>query len=113
MTAVLARSDFLRAPLLATARPEGFKEWYHFVVDRPGWRLLVNFSLAHEASQTGSQRLTPRVIVIAHDERWAVAIERFDESELDVSADLSVLTVGANRITVLPNGYREIGRAHV
>jgi hypothetical protein len=106
MTAVLTRSDFIRAPMLAAARPEGFKEWYHFVVQRPGWRLLVNFSLTHEASRAGSHRLTPRVIVIAHDQRWAGAIERFDESELDVSADLSVLTVGGNRMTVLPDGYR-------
>ena len=26
------RSDFLRAPVLATAQPEGFKEWHHFVI---------------------------------------------------------------------------------
>jgi hypothetical protein len=106
MTAVLTRSDFLRAPLLATARPEGFKEWYHFVVHRPGWRLLVNFSLSHEASGAGSFRLTPRVIVIAHDQCWTGAIERFDDSELDVSADLGVLTVGGNRMTVRPDGYQ-------
>ena len=39
--------------MLAAARPEGFKEWYHFVVQRPGLRLLVNFSLINEASRTG------------------------------------------------------------
>jgi hypothetical protein len=108
MTAVLARTDFVRAPLLAGAKPEGFKEWYHFVVQRPGWRLLVNFSLTHEASHPGSSQLTPRVIVIAHDERWAGGIERFDDSELDVSADLSVLTIAGNRMTVLPDGYRVV-----
>ena len=36
MTAVLAGSDFLRAPVLAAARPEGFKEWHHFVVHGRG-----------------------------------------------------------------------------
>ena len=45
MSAVLARSDFLRAPLLATARPAGFKEWHHFVVHGRDVRLLINFSL--------------------------------------------------------------------
>jgi hypothetical protein len=108
LSAVLTRSDFVRAPLQAAARPEGFKEWYHFVVQRPGWRLLVNFSLTYEAFAGGSPRLTPRVIVIAHDQHWAGAIERFDESELDVSADLSILTVGSNRMTLLPNGYRVV-----
>ena len=108
MTAVLARSDFIRAPLLAAARPAGFKEWYHFVVHRPGWRLLVNFSLTSEASRAGSPQLTPRVIVIAHDQQWTGAIERFDDSELDVSADLGVMTVGGNRMTVRPDGYRVV-----
>ena len=32
MTAALASSDFLRAPLLAAAQPDGFKEWHHFVI---------------------------------------------------------------------------------
>jgi hypothetical protein len=108
MTAVLARSDFIRAPLLAAARPAGFKEWYHFVVHRPGWRLLVNFSLTSEASRAGSPQLTPRVIVIAHDQQWTGAIERFDDSELDVSADLGVMAVGGNRMTVRPDGYRVV-----
>jgi hypothetical protein len=108
MTAVLARSDFLRAPLLATAKPDGFKEWYHFVVHRPGSRILINFSLTSEVSHAGSSRLTPRVIVIAHDQRWTGAIERFDESDLDVSAGLGVLTVGGNQMTVQPDGYRVV-----
>jgi hypothetical protein len=106
MSAVLAHSDFLRAPVLATARPEGFKEWHHFVVHGRGCRLLVNFSLASEASRSGEIRLAPRVIVIAHDQRWAGAIERFHDSQLDVSADLGDLTIGANRMIVGPDGYR-------
>ena len=32
MTAALASSDFLRAPVLGIAQPAGFKEWHHFVV---------------------------------------------------------------------------------
>ena len=40
MTAVLAGSDFLRAPVLATAQPDGFKEWHHFVIHGAGRRLL-------------------------------------------------------------------------
>jgi hypothetical protein len=108
MSAVLARSDFIRTPVLATARPDGFKEWYHFVVHRPGSRILINFSLNSEVSTDGRPRLTPRVIVIAHDQRWTGAIERFEESELDVSADLGVLTVGGNRMTVRPDGYRVV-----
>lgn len=105
MTASLAGSDFLRAPILATARPEGFKEWHHFVVHGQGCRFLINFSLTHEASRDGRLRLAPRVIVIAHDESWTGAIERFDDSELDVSADLGVLFVGGNRMVVRPGGY--------
>lgn len=106
MTAVLAGSDFLRAPVLATARPEGFKEWHHFVIHGVGDRILINFSLTNETSRTGQSRLAPRVIVICHDERWTGAIERFDDSELDVSADLSVLTIGGCRMIVRPDGYR-------
>jgi hypothetical protein len=106
MSAVLARSDFLRAPVLSTARPEGFKEWHHFVVHGQGWRLLVNFSLTNAASPAGQLRLAPRVIVIAHDQRWTGAIERFDESELDVSADLGDLTIGGNRMIMRPDGYQ-------
>lgn len=106
MSAVLADSDFLRAPVLATARPEGFKEWHHFVVHGADRRLMINFSLTNEASRDGRLRLAPRVIVIAHDQRWTGAIERFDDSALDVSADLGGLTIGGNRMTVLPDGYR-------
>jgi hypothetical protein len=108
MSAVLARSDFLRAPVLATARPEGYKEWHHFVIHGAGRRILINFSLTNETSRMGQPRLAPRVIVIAHDERWAGAIERFDDSELDVSADLGDLTIARNQLTVRPDGYRVV-----
>jgi hypothetical protein len=104
MNALLARSDFLRAPVLATARPEGFKEWHHFVVHGRGLRLLINFSLTKEVGGD-DVRLAPRVIVIAHDENWTGAIERFDGHALDISADLGELTIGGNRMTVLPDGY--------
>ncbi|MCV7408916.1 hypothetical protein AWC05_07040 [Mycobacterium florentinum] len=105
MSMLLARNDFLRAPLLAAARPADFKEWHHFVVQRPGLRLLINFSINNEVFGANAVRLAPRVIVIAHDENWTGAIERFDECALDVSADLGELTIGANRMTVLPDGY--------
>jgi len=105
MSAVLAGSDFLRAPVLASARPHGFKEWHHFVVHGRGLRLLINFSLTNEVSGTGHARLAPRVIVIAHDDRWTGAIERFDDHALDVSAELDGLTIGDNRMTVAPDGY--------
>jgi hypothetical protein len=106
MSAFLAGSDFLRAPVLATAAPEGFKEWHHFVVHGRGRHFLINFSLTSQTSHTGQFRLAPRVIVIALDQRWTGAIERFDGSEVDVSADLSDLAIGANRMTVRPDGYR-------
>ncbi len=54
MTAKLAGSDFLRAPVLATAQPEGFKEWHHFVIHGVGRRILINFSLTNEMSSTVS-----------------------------------------------------------
>ncbi|WKG06105.1 hypothetical protein [Mycolicibacterium sp. HK-90] len=106
MTAVLAGSDFLRAPVLAATHPEHFKEWHHFVIHGRTRRILVNFSLADEKSAAGRHRLAPRVIVIVHDERWTGAIERFDSSALEVSADLGELTIGGNRLTVGPDGYR-------
>lgn len=106
MSAVLARSDFLRAPMLATARPTGFKEWHHFVVHGRGFRLLINFSLTNELFATDEVRLVPRVIVIAQEENWTGAIERFDDRALNASADLGELTVGGNQMTVLPDGYR-------
>jgi hypothetical protein len=104
--AALPRSDFLRAPVLATARPGGFKEWHHYVIHRPGWRLLVNFSLTSQTLRGRPPRLVPRVIVIAHDQRWTGAIERFDDTALDISADLGTLIIGSNRMTVGLNGYR-------
>jgi hypothetical protein len=105
MTAMLAGSDFLRAPLLATAQPAGFKEWHHFVIHGAGRRILINFSLTSEASRSGRLRLAPRVIVINHEKRWTGAIERFDDSDLDVSADLGTLSIGGNRMIVRPDGY--------
>src|ERR1700744_1250039 len=108
MGAVLARSDFIRTPRLASASPDGFKEWSHFVVLRPGSRILINFSLASETSPDGRTRLAPRVIVIAHDQCWTGAVERFEESELNVSADLGVLAVGGNQMSVRPDGYRVV-----
>jgi hypothetical protein len=108
MTALLARNDFLRAPVLATARPTGFKEWHHFVIHGRGVRLLINFSLNNEAFGADDVRLAPRVIVIAHDADWAGAVERFDEGALNISADLGELAIGDNRMTVLPDGYRVV-----
>ncbi len=105
MSALLARNDFLRAPLLATAQPTGFKEWHHFVIHGRGVRLLLNFNLTNEGFGAGEVRLAPRVIVIAHDENWTGAVERFDERALNISADLGELTIGGNRMTVLPDGY--------
>jgi hypothetical protein len=106
VTAVLARSDFLRAPLLFAADPNGYKEWHHFVVHGRDSHVLVNFSLSSETSAADGLRLAPRVIVIAHDHRWEGTVERFDPTTLDVSADLGQLTIGANQMLVLPNGYR-------
>ncbi len=106
MTAALASSDFLRAPALVTAHPAGFKEWHHFVVHGAGRRLLINFSLTNETSHTGRIRLAPRVIVISHENRWTGAIERFDDSELDMSPDLGILTIGGNRMIIRPDGYQ-------
>jgi hypothetical protein len=108
MNAVLTRSDFIRTPVLGSARPHGFKEWYHFVIHRPGGRILINFSLASEAARGGQARLAPRVIVIAHDQHWTGAVERFDESEVDVSADLGSLAIGRNQMIVQPDGYRVV-----
>jgi hypothetical protein len=106
MSAVLARNDFLRAPVLATARPAGFKEWHHFVVHGRGFRLLINFSLTNEVFGANEVRLAPRIIVVAHDGNWTGAIERFDGRALNVSADLGEMTIGGNRMTVLSDGYR-------
>lgn len=102
MTAVLAANDFVRAPMLATADPHGFKEWHHFVVHGDGARVLINFSLSYERAG----RPAPRVIVIAHDRQWSGAIARFDESELKVSGDLGDIRIGGNRMIVGPDGYR-------
>lgn len=107
MTAtVLPRSDFLRAPVLATARPEDFKEWHHFIVQHPGLHLLVNVSLTSESPTGRPNRLVPRVVVLGHDGRWRGALERFDPAALDISADLGTLTVGGNRLAVGHEGYR-------
>lgn len=108
MNALLARSDFIRTPVLATARPDGFKEWYHFVVHRPGRRILINFSLTSDTSRGAQPRQTPRVIVIAHDQRWTGTVERFDDADVAVSADLATLAVGGNRMIVGPDGYRVV-----
>jgi hypothetical protein len=105
---VLPRSDFLRAPVLATARPEGYKEWHHFVVYRPDWRLLVNFSLTCETHPVRPPRLVPRVIVVAHDRRWTGVVERFDDVEPDVSPDLGGLAVRGNQMTLSHDGYRVV-----
>ena len=108
MTAMLAGSDFLRTPVLGSALPEGFAEWHHFVILGAGRRLLINFNLTSEPSRTGQLRVAPRVIVIDHEKRWTGAIERFDESELDVSADLGTLTIGGNRMIVQLDGYQVV-----
>ncbi|MCV7256117.1 hypothetical protein HZU40_10565 [Mycolicibacterium fluoranthenivorans] len=105
MTASLAASDFMRTPMLGTAEPEGFKEWHHFVVHARGLRLLINFSLNSETAPDGRFRLAPRVIVIVHDSEWRGEVARFDASAVDISACLGDLTIGGNRMQVLPDGY--------
>jgi hypothetical protein len=105
-TAVLPRNDFLRTPVLATARPDGFKEWHHYLVQGPDWGFLINFSVASETVGRRSPRLVPRVIVIAHDRHWRGVVEQFDEAELNVSADMCTLTMGRNRMLIAPDGYQ-------
>jgi hypothetical protein len=105
--AVLPCSDFLRAPVFATARPEGYKEWHHFVIHGRGWRLLLNFSLTSETLSGGPPRLVPRMIVLAHDQRWTGVVERFD-TEPGMSADLTTLDLAGNRLTVEPGGYHVV-----
>lgn len=105
MTAILATSDFLRAPTHGTARPIGFKEWQHFVVHGCGGHFLINFSLNNEGA---NDSLVPRVIVISHDGKWTGVVERFDESHFDVSADLGGLSIGGSRMTLRPDGYHVI-----
>ncbi len=46
--------------------------------------------------------------MIDHDEQWTGAIERFDESEMEISADLGTLTIGGNRMVVHPDGYQVV-----
>lgn len=101
----LAGSDFLRAPVLAGAQPAGFKEWHHFVVHGRSGRFLINFNLTCEDTPSGRSRMAPRVIVIAHDGQWTGAVERFDETALDISADLGACTIDGSRMTVGPDGY--------
>ena len=48
------------------------------------------------------------MIVIAHDQRWTGAIERFDDSDVDVAADLGGLAIGGNRMIVRPDGYEVV-----
>lgn len=59
MSAALARCDFLRTPILAAARPAGFKEWHHFVIHGHGVRVLINFSLNNEVFGTDGVRPAP------------------------------------------------------
>lgn len=105
MTAVLSSSDFLRAPVLAAARPRGYKEWHHFVVHGRSQRILVNFSINNHGDE---MRLAPRVIVISHGDRWTGTVERFPETDLDIAADLGGLTIRGNGMTIRPDGYRVV-----
>ncbi|MEZ0357517.1 hypothetical protein [Mycobacterium sp. SA01] len=105
MNAALARSDFLRTPVLAGVQPAAFKEWHHFVIHGHGVRVLINFSLNNEVFGAGDIRPAPRVIVIAHDENWTGAIERFDRHAIEVSPDLGGLAIGNNKMTVEADGY--------
>ena len=103
-----ARSERLHPhPIARLRQAGGFKEWYHFVVHRSGGRILINFSLTTKRPHGLASADTPR-----HSDRASTsagpAIERFDNSELDVSADLSVLTIAGNRMTVRPDGYRVV-----
>jgi hypothetical protein len=102
---ILPRNDFLRTPVLGTARPDGFKEWHHHLIHGPGWQLLINFSVASETLGGRSPRLVPRVIVIAHDRHWTGVVERFHETDLDISADVCTVAIGANRMMVTRDGY--------
>lgn len=105
MTASLAASDFMRTPTIGVANPHGFKEWHHFVIHAEECRLLINFSLHTQVTPDGRIRLVPRVIAIGHDDEWHGAIERFDEAELAISADLGELSIGHNVMRIGRNGY--------
>ena len=108
MTALLARSDFVRTPLLAPAQPHGFKEWHHFVVHAEHCPVLININLAAEQRRDGPPQIVPRVIVIARDTRWAGAVQRFDPAALAVSPDLGQLRVEGNQMGVTAEGYRVV-----
>lgn len=104
VSAVLSATDFLRTPVLAVVDPTGFKEWQHFVIHGRGCHVLVNFSLAAHCSADG-HHITPRVVVIAHDDRWTGKVETYDDDAFEVSGDLANLVIGGNRMTVDTDGY--------
>ena len=104
--AVFPRNDFLRVPVLACARPDGFKEWHHYLLQSPDLRLLINFSVTGTSGSGAASRLLPRVIVIAHDKRWSGAVEQFAEQDLDISPDMCGMAIGANRMLVTLDGYQ-------
>ena len=102
--AVLPRNDFLRVPVLACARPDGFKEWHHFLLQSPDLLLFINFSVAG----TAAGGLVPRVIAVFHDHRWSGVVEQFAERDLDISADVCGMAMRANRMLVTPDGYQVV-----
>ncbi len=109
MTATLASSDFLRAPVLATAQPDGIQGVAPLRGARRGSPALDQLqphqrNVSHRPTPAGAARHRDRRTT----KQWTGAIERFDDSELDVSADLGDLTIGGNRMIVRPDGYQVV-----
>jgi hypothetical protein len=103
----LERDDFWRFPLQLATRREPFKEWHHFVVQRPGLRLLVNFSLMVEHHLGAAPRLSPQLIVIVHGAADAhrAALERPGPDGFNLTPDLRGIAIGASRMAITAGGY--------
>lgn len=105
---LLRKSDYFRRSPARLGGRSGYKEWQHFIVHARDVHLLVNFSIADEASPGRSKERgeVARLIALASGDGWEGGVERFDEADFAVESGDIQARLGRNTLRFERNTYR-------
>lgn len=106
IASLIRQSDYTRRSPASAGGRIGHKEWSHFCVLSDAVDLLVNFSLM-DSVRPGQRHRTevPRLTLLARDERWYGAVDRFETEEVQAPGGRIDLDLGANRLRFAQRRY--------
>ena len=101
---VLHRTDFLRGSLRPLGEPGAHKEWHHFVVHDPRFRLIVNFSLTDRTGPHGAETV-PRIIALVRHGHYTGTVETFELADCELQTGRVAARFGPSSFALVGEAY--------